>query len=152
MASGTGLAAAFAVAVLLSVLPAARAAFAALSQSSGWALVVLGVAQDGGLPHLGCRQRICVDPGIGFGKTVDHNLEILNRLDIYRGLGLPVLLGVSRKSFIAKLSRGEAPKDRVPGSLAAVLAAWAQGVWMFRVHDVAETRQALAVAQAIGEA
>ena len=98
------------------------------------------------------RLKIAVDPGIGFGKTVDHNLEILNRLDIYRGLGLPVLLGVSRKSFIAKLSRGEAPKDRVPGSLAAVLAAWAQGVWMFRVHDVAETRQALAVAQAIGEA
>ena len=98
------------------------------------------------------RHRIAVDPGIGFGKTVDHNLEILNRLDIYRGLGLPVLLGVSRKSFIAKLSRGEAPKDRVPGSLAAVLAAWAQGVWMFRVNDVAETRQALAVAQAIGEA
>ena len=98
------------------------------------------------------RHRIAVDPGIGFGKTVDHNLEILNRLDIYRGLGLPVLLGVSRKSFIAKLSRGEAPKDRVPGSLAAVLAAWAQGVRMFRVHDVAETHQALAVAQAIGEA
>ena len=98
------------------------------------------------------RHRIAVDPGIGFGKTVDHNLEILNRLDIYRGLSLPVLLGVSRKSFIAKLSRGEAPKDRVPGSLAAVLAAWAQGVRMFRVHDVAETRQALAVAQAIGEA
>ena len=98
------------------------------------------------------RHRIAVDPGIGFGKTVDHNLEILNRLDIYRGLGLPVLLGVSRKSFIAKLSCGEAPKDRVPGSLAAVLAAWAQGVRMFRVHDVAETHQALAVAQAIGEA
>ena len=98
------------------------------------------------------RHRIAVDPGIGFGKTVDHNLEILNRLDIYRGLGLPVLLGVSRKSFIAKLSCGEAPKDRVPGSLAAVLAAWAQGVRMFRVHDVAETHKALAVAQAIGEA
>ncbi len=97
------------------------------------------------------RGRIAVDPGIGFGKTVDHNLEILNRLDIYGRLGLPVLLGVSRKSFIAKLSRDEAPKDRVPGSLAAVLAAWAQGVRMFRVHDVAETRQALAVAQAIGK-
>lgn len=104
--------------------------------------------EEAGIP----RDRIAVDPGIGFGKTVDHNLEILNRLDIYGGLGLPVLLGVSRKSFIAKLSRGEAPKDRVPGSIAAVLAAWAQGVRMFRVHDVAETRQALAVAQAIGEA
>ena len=104
--------------------------------------------EEAGIP----RDRIAVDPGIGFGKTVDHNLEILNRLDIYGGLGLPVLLGVSRKSFIAKLSRNEAPKDRVPGSIAAVLAAWAQGVRMFRVHDVAETRQALAVAQAIGEA
>ncbi len=104
--------------------------------------------EEAGIP----RDRIAVDPGIGFGKTVDHNLEILNRLDIYGGLGLPVLLGVSRKSFIAKLSRNEAPKDRVPGSLAAVLAAWAQGVRMFRVHDVAETRQALTVTQAIGEA
>lgn len=104
--------------------------------------------EEAGIP----RDRIAVDPGIGFGKTVDHNLEILNRLDIYGGLGLPVLLGVSRKSFIAKLSRGEAPKDRVPGSIAAMLAAWAHGVRMFRVHDVAETRQALAVAQAIGEA
>lgn len=104
--------------------------------------------EEAGIP----RGRIAVDPGIGFGKTVDHNLEILNRLDLYQDLGTPVLLGVSRKSFIAKLSRNEAPKDRVPGSLAAVLAAWAQGVRMFRVHDVAETRQALAVAQAIGEA
>ena len=104
--------------------------------------------EEAGIP----RDRIAVDPGIGFGKTVDHNLEILNRLDIYGGLGLPVLLGVSRKSFIAKLSRNEAPKDRVPGSVAAVLAAWAQGVRMFRVHDVAETRQALTVTQAIGEA
>jgi dihydropteroate synthase len=97
------------------------------------------------------RHRVAVDPGIGFGKTVDHNLEILHRLDLYGGLGVPVLLGVSRKSFIAKLSRDEAPKDRVPGSLAAVGAAWAQGVRMFRVHDVAETRQALTVAKAIGE-
>ncbi len=104
--------------------------------------------EEAGIP----RDRIAVDPGIGFGKTVDHNLEILNRLDIYGELGLPVLLGVSRKSFIAKLSRNEAPNDRVPGSLAAVLAAWARGVRMFRVHDVAETHQALAVAQAIGEA
>ena len=104
--------------------------------------------EEAGIP----RHGIAVDPGIGFGKTVDHNLEILNRLDIYHRLGVAVLLGVSRKSFIAKLSRSETPKDRVPGSLAAVLAAWAQGVRMFRVHDVAETRQALAVAQAIGEA
>jgi len=98
------------------------------------------------------RGRIAVDPGIGFGKTVDHNLEILARLDLYRDLGCPVLLGASRKSFIGKLSRGEEPKDRVAGSLAAVLAAAAQGVRLFRVHDVAATRQALAVWQSIEEA
>jgi dihydropteroate synthase len=95
------------------------------------------------------RDRIAVDPGIGFGKTLDHNLDILARLDIYRDLGCPVVLGASRKSFIRKISRGEAAKDRVSGSLAAVLNALAKGVRLFRVHDVAETRQALAVSQAI---
>jgi dihydropteroate synthase len=95
------------------------------------------------------RGLIAVDPGIGFGKTVNHNLEILARLDLYRDFGCPVLLGASRKSFIAKISCAEEPKDRVAGSLAAVLAAARQGVRLFRAHDVAETRQALAVWQAI---
>lgn len=95
------------------------------------------------------RSRIAVDPGIGFGKTLAHNLDILNRLDVYKDLGCPVLLGASRKSFIGHISREEAPKDRVPGSLAAVLSAYARGVRLFRVHDVTETRQALAVWQAI---
>jgi dihydropteroate synthase len=97
------------------------------------------------------RARIAVDPGIGFGKTLDHNLDILARLDLYRELGCPVMLGASRKSFIGKISRGEAPKNRLAGSLGAVLSAYAQGVRLFRVHDVAETRQALAVWQAIEE-
>lgn len=95
------------------------------------------------------RERIAVDPGIGFGKTVGHNLEILGRLDLYTGFGCPVLLGVSRKSFIGKLSREEAPKDRLAGSIAAILAAARQGVRLFRVHDVAETRQAFAIWEAI---
>ncbi len=95
------------------------------------------------------RERIAVDPGIGFGKTVGHNLKILSRLDLYRGIGCSVMLGVSRKSFIGTLSREEPPKDRVPGSIAAVLAAARQGVRLFRVHDVAETRQAFAVWEAI---
>lgn len=93
--------------------------------------------------------RIAVDPGIGFGKTVDHNLDILGRLDLYRGLGCPLLIGLSRKSFIAALSRGEPPKGRLAGSLAAALAALDQGVRLFRVHDVAETAQAFRVWQAI---
>ncbi len=98
------------------------------------------------------RALIAVDPGIGFGKTVDHNLEILARLGLYADLGCPVLLGASRKSFIAKISRREEPKDRVAGSLAVVLSAARQGVRLFRVHDVTETRQALDVWQAIDAA
>ncbi|MDA1089785.1 MAG: dihydropteroate synthase [Proteobacteria bacterium] len=95
------------------------------------------------------RGRIAVDPGIGFGKTVAHNLDILSRLDLYRDFGCPVLLGASRKTFIGKLSGDVAPKDRLGGSLAAVLAAAARGVRLFRVHDVADTRQALTVFHAI---
>jgi dihydropteroate synthase len=98
------------------------------------------------------RTRIAVDPGIGFGKTVDHNVRILNRLALYHGLGCALVLGVSRKGFIARLSRGEAPKQRLAGSLAAALAAVAQGAHILRVHDVAETRQALSVWSAIDAA
>ncbi len=98
------------------------------------------------------RDRIALDPGIGFGKTVAHNLEILDRLALYHGLGCALLLGVSRKSFIGRLSAGEAPKARLPGSLAAALAGLARGVQILRVHDVAETAQALRIWEAIGAA
>jgi len=95
------------------------------------------------------RSRIAIDPCIGFGKTLDHNLDILARLNLYRDFKCPVLLGVSRKTFIGKLGGDAAPKERLGGSLAAVLAAAARGVRLFRVHDVAETRQALTIWQAI---
>lgn len=95
------------------------------------------------------RARVAVDPGIGFGKTVEHNLQILDNLALYQGLGCAVLLGVSRKSFIGRLSRGEPPKARLPGSLAAALAGLDRGVQILRVHDVAETAQAVAVWRAI---
>ena len=94
-------------------------------------------------------ERICVDPGIGFGKTAGHNTQILNRLGLYQGLGCAMLLGVSRKSFIGRLSRGEAPRDRLPGSLAAALAGLDRGADILRVHDVAETAQAVAVWRAM---
>lgn len=97
-------------------------------------------------------ERICVDPGIGFGKTVLHNVQVMARLGLYHGLGCPVLLGVSRKSFIARLSQEEPPKDRLPGSLAAALAGLDQGVQIVRVHDVAETAQAIAVWRAMRDA
>jgi len=101
----------------------------------------IGVAEAAGIP----RSRIVVDPGIGFGKTARHNLEILRDIALFHGLGCPLLVGASRKSFIGRLSAGEAPKARLPGSLAAGLHALGEGVHILRVHDVAETRQALAL-------
>lgn len=98
------------------------------------------------------RDKIAVDPGIGFGKNLDHNLRVLSKLDDYEDLGLPVLLGVSRKSFIVKIDRNVPPKERVAGSLAAAIAGYDRGVRLFRVHDVAETRQAMAVWRAIESA
>jgi dihydropteroate synthase len=95
------------------------------------------------------RDRIAVDPGIGFGKTTAHNLALLQRLALFHSLGCPILLGASRKRFIGAISGAEAPDARIPGSLAVALAAVAQGVQMIRVHDVAETRAALALWQAV---
>src|SRR5438046_3690904 len=92
------------------------------------------------------RTRLVVDPGIGFGKTLAHNLALLGSLSLFHGLGCGVMLGASRKSFIGKLTGAEAG-DRLPGSLAAALLGAAQGVQILRVHDVAATRQALAVWQ-----
>ncbi|MCE2483747.1 MAG: dihydropteroate synthase [Alphaproteobacteria bacterium] len=101
----------------------------------------VAAAAAAGIP----RGRIVVDPGIGFGKRARHNLEILRDLALFHGLGCPLLVGVSRKSFIGRLSAGEAPRDRLPGSLAAGLHALGEGAHILRVHDVAETRQALAL-------
>lgn len=98
------------------------------------------------------RDRIAVDPGIGFGKALSHNLEILKHLDRYHQLGLPVLLGASRKSFIGKISGEDDAQKRLPGSLSTVLNALTRGVRLFRVHDVAETKQALDVWAAIESA
>jgi dihydropteroate synthase len=95
------------------------------------------------------RDRLIVDPGIGFGKTLDHNVALLASLSILHGLGCPILLGASRKSFIGRLSGGVPAPERVSGSIAAALAGVAQGVQIVRVHDVAATRQALAVWEAV---
>lgn len=100
------------------------------------------------------RARILVDPGIGFGKTQAHNLALLARLSLFHALGCPILLGVSRKRFIGTIGQAPEPKARMPGSVAVALAGVAQGAQVIRVHDVAETRQALALWQAVtrGEA
>jgi dihydropteroate synthase len=96
------------------------------------------------------KHNIAVDPGIGFGKTDAHNAALFNHLPMFHGLGCKVVLGASRKGFIARMSQSEAPDQRLPGSLAAALHGAAQGVQIFRVHDVAETRQAFAVARRLG--
>ena len=91
------------------------------------------------------RARIAADPGLGFGKTLAHNLALLANLSLFHGLGVPLLVGASRKRFIGSVGQGKEPKSREPGSHAAAIAAAAQGVQILRVHDVAGTRQALAV-------
>ncbi|NYS24918.1 dihydropteroate synthase [Rhodobacteraceae bacterium 2376] len=93
--------------------------------------------------------RIIVDPGIGFGKTVAHNMALLRHLAVLHELGLPVLLGASRKRFIGTLTGVEQAADRVAGSVAVALHGAAQGAHLLRVHDVAETRQALTMWQAL---
>lgn len=99
----------------------------------------LAHAEAAGIP----RDRLAIDPGIGFGKTLAHNLALLARLSLFHNLGVPVLLGASRKRFIGTLSAEADAAKRMPGSLAVALAGVAQGMQMIRIHDVAETRQAL---------
>ncbi len=100
--------------------------------------VARGVAED----------RIWLDPGIGFGKTVQHNLELLRRLGELRGLGRPVLIGTSRKSFLGRLTGREA-HERIGGTIASNVIALLNGAEVFRVHDVREVREALLVAEAL---
>ncbi len=96
------------------------------------------------------RERIIVDPGIGFGKLLEHNLALLGGVPKLLELGCPVLIGASRKRFIGELTGRASPAQRLGGSVAAVLATWAMGATIFRVHDVEPTVQALKVAGAIG--
>jgi len=95
------------------------------------------------------KRRIVLDPGFGFGKTLDHNLLLLRQLSRFSDLGLPLLAGLSRKSLIGKLIGRESPADRVTGSVAAALIAAQNGATILRVHDVAATRDALAVLDAV---
>lgn len=95
------------------------------------------------------RGALIVDPGIGFGKTLAHNLALLRNLDAFHEIGCPVLLGASRKGFIGALSGEKIASRRAPGSIAVALHGAGQGVAILRVHDVAETAQALAVDAAL---
>ena len=93
------------------------------------------------------RSHIAIDPGFGFGKTPQHNLELINWTSLFHGLGVPVLIGVSRKSSIAKLSKDEPASARLGGSLALTLPAIANGAQIIRTHDVSQTVQAVTIYQ-----
>ncbi|WP_204115494.1 dihydropteroate synthase [Shimia biformata] len=95
------------------------------------------------------RSQIIVDPGIGFGKTLHHNLALLSRISLFHALGCPILLGASRKGFIRTIGNAPDPKARSCGSVAVALEGIAQGVQIVRAHDVEDTRQALLLWQAV---
>ncbi len=99
----------------------------------------IAAAEAAGIP----RHRLIVDPGMGFGKTLDHNLTLLANIGLFHGLGVPILIGVSRKRTTGTITGETDPKRRAPGSIGIALAAAAQAVQIFRVHDVIETCQAL---------
>ncbi|HEU0023241.1 MAG TPA: dihydropteroate synthase [Thermoleophilaceae bacterium] len=100
--------------------------------------VAEGVAEEG----------VWLDPGIGFGKTLEHNLELLRRLDEIVAIGRPVVVGTSRKSFLGTLAGGRTAEERLPGTIATNVLALERGASVFRVHDVAPVADALAVAAA----
>ena len=111
-----------------------------------WLAARIAAAVDAGI----ARDRLIVDPGIGFGKTVAHNLALLRGLALFHGLGCPILLGASRKGFIGVIGQAAKVGERLPGSLAVALHGAAMGVQIIRVHDTFETRQALSLHQALG--
>ncbi|MBD0282997.1 MAG: dihydropteroate synthase [Thermoleophilaceae bacterium] len=104
----------------------------------------LRFAVDEGIPE----ERVWLDPGIGFGKTVEHNLELLRRLDEIVAIGRPVVIGTSRKSFLGKLTGGKPESKRLPGTIATNVLALERGASVFRVHDVAPVLDALRIAAA----
>lgn len=114
----------------------------------GWLAARFRACLEAGLPG----ERIAVDPGIGFGKSAAHNLQIIAALRLYRALPCALAVGLSRKSFIGRLDRDAPPAERLGGSVAGALACVARGAHIVRVHDVRATRQALSVWQAIAEA
>lgn len=112
-----------------------------------WLKARVAACVEAGIP----RDRIAVDPGIGFGKTDPHNMDILARAGLFHGAGCAVAIGVSRKSFIGRIAGIDEARDRLPGTIAATLMALDRGIRIHRVHDVAAVRQAVSIWDAMNE-
>lgn len=117
-----------------------------VAEVGGFLLAQAATLQAAGV----ARERIVIDPGIGFGKTLEHNLELIRGLPILAQHGYPVLMGASRKRFIGEITGEDEPRLRMGGSVAAALESVRRGAAIVRVHDVVATVQALAVARAVG--
>ena len=94
-------------------------------------------------------KKIILDPGIGFGKNLKHNLMILNKISIFHSLGFPILLGTSRKKFINQISGKYDTKERIGGTLSSIIFSFSQGIKIFRIHNVEEVKQGLLVLDAL---
>ncbi len=116
-----------------------------VDEVAAWLEQRIGACERAGI----ARHRLAIDPGIGFAKTHAQSLEILRHLDRFRNIGLPLVIGASRKGFLKSLGGGDTPADRLAASLAVALHAASAGAHILRVHDVADTARALAVASAL---
>jgi dihydropteroate synthase len=94
-------------------------------------------------------EGVIVDPGIGFGKNIEHNLDLLRNLDAIVDLGFPILIGASRKTFIGRITGVQEARERIFGTVATTVLAYERGATFFRVHDVRANSEALAVAEAV---
>ena len=97
------------------------------------------------LKKISYSKKLFLDPGIGFGKNLKHNLMILNKISLFHSLGFPILIGTSRKKFINQISKNFDSKERLGGTLSSVLFSLSQGVQIFRIHNVKEIKQGILV-------
>ena len=95
------------------------------------------------------RKKLILDPGIGFGKNLKHNLMILNKISIFHSLGFPILIGTSRKRFINQISGNYDTLERIGGTISSIIFSYSQGIKIFRVHDIGEVKQSLLVFEAL---
>ena len=95
------------------------------------------------------KRKIIIDPGIGFGKNLKHNLTLISKISLFHSLGFPILVGTSRKRFISQISGVNDSKERIGGTVASILYLLSQGVQIFRVHDVNEIKQSILVFEKI---